>query len=134
MKNDDYKHLPQTNPRHLMATKGLNSETLLKSGKLVPAPKALKAIAQLLNQNGFAAIERENHLALLYPAEYKWLQQNAECGYLWREEKDWCWAVHSSRWWCLFGASNEGVADYNKLLAAIDRAIASYEAHPLTYP
>ncbi len=101
----------------------LNSKILIDSGKLLHAPEQLQAIASRLVQKGWAVKEKENHLALLYPTDWTWIGKDAECGYLWREEREWCWAITSERWWRLLGASNTAPEARDRLSIAIAEAL-----------
>ncbi len=101
----------------------LDSETLLQSTELVLCPEHLKKIAARLAEKGWRTEQKENHLALLYPAEFEWLPDDAACGYLWRSHDDWHWSIHEARWWMLFGASNNAPALRNQLLEAIKETL-----------
>jgi hypothetical protein len=106
-----------------MKTSYLDSEILLKSTELVLCPEHLEKIAARLAEKGWRTEQKENHLTLLYPSEFEWLPDDAACGYLWRSQDEWHWSVHSSRWWMLFGGSNDAPHLKDQLLGAIKETL-----------
>jgi hypothetical protein len=102
-------------------TNYLTSEILLASRPLV-SNDAIRQIAATLRNKGAALIEKDRHLAFLYPSSYQ-LDSPWECGYLWREVHDWHFAIAAPRWWMLFGRTNKGRDDYEKLLDDINATL-----------